>query len=118
MDCLPPELWMMIGEYLTLPELSRLAQTCNHLHDVMFDTISNRVKMEELVITGDKDILNKEFIQRYVSTQIKRVKIVVPELTRTCVNFLQDVFEVSNGIEGVFYGIWFRVRAGSPCSEA
>ena len=102
MKHLPPELWMTIGEYLTLPELSRLAQTCNHMHDVMFDAISNRTKMEEFVISGDKDILSKEFLQRYLSPQIKRVKIVVPELTRKCVEFLRDVFEVSNGIEGVF----------------
>ena len=102
MELLPPELWLMIGKYLTLSELCHLAQTCSHLHDVINDTISNRINMEELVITGDKDIPSKEFVQRYVSTQIKRVRFAVFELTRKCVEFLRDVFEVANCIEGVF----------------
>ena len=99
MDTLPHELLIMMSEYLTLPDRCNLAQTCVHLRNVMFESISNLFK--ELVISRDKDILTKEFVQRYMSTKMKKLKIVIPELTDKCVQFLRDVFEVCNGIEGM-----------------
>ena len=102
MENLPHELWMMIGGHLTLSDLCRLSGTCVHLRDVMLEPISSLMRMDELVISSERDILSKEFLQRYASTQIKRIKIVVPELTHKLVDFLQDVFTACDGIEGEF----------------
>ena len=100
MEVLPYELWMMISGHLTLPERCHLAQTCVHLYGVMSESISSFLKVEELVISSDRDILSKEFLLRYMSTQIRKLKIVIPELTRKCVDFLRDVFDVCSSVEG------------------
>ena len=100
MENLPHELWMMIGGHLTLSDLCRLSGTCVHLRDVMLEPISSLMRMDELVISSERDILSKEFLQRYASTQMKRIKIVVPELKLKFIEFLRDVFAVCDGIEG------------------
>ena len=91
---------MKIGSHLSLPDQCRLGSTCHYLRDVMSQCVSNFLRIEELVITSDKDIVRKEFFRKHLSKRVRKIKIVMPDLSRRCVDFLKDVFEVSCQIQG------------------
>ena len=105
MAALLNEIWWNISRYLSLPDISRLCETCGRLHEVSFRSIPRALKEEvELIISSDEVILTKDFLQKYLSKSLRRLKIIVPELTLNYVNFLRDAFEVCTHIKGWLHG--------------
>ena len=101
MGNIPNEIWLNIGQHLSLSDCRRLGQTCHQLGKVSTMLLEEFVKDHdiELIIGSKRDFSRIDFLRAYLPKRLK-LKIAVPELTMDHINFLRDVFEVCPHIEG------------------